>query len=236
MRVLRLVWNYAANTAPAVYGDNPTAILSRGRQWYRVARKKTTIKAHDLPTWWAGVEAMRESTLPAERDAGDLFELLLFTGLRASEGRELEWTHVDLRGKTLTIPDPKNRNPHTLPIPSQLLPMLRRRHKGALSEYVFPASDLGLPYPKPTLQSYAHALRDATGVSFIPHDLRRGFATTAESLVSMLTVKRLLNHRTAEADVTAGYVVQNDQATADAMQRIADKIDEARSAKEEKEV
>lgn len=231
MRVLRLLWNYAKTfnpkDAPAIYGDNPTAILSSRKQWFKVNRRKTTIKAHALPTWWEGVERLRVSTLPAARDVADLFELLLYTGLRASEGRELEWQYVDLRDKTLTIPDPKNRNPHTLPIPAQLMPMVRRRHKAALSEYVFPASDLGLPFPKPTLQKYAHLLRDDTGVEFIPHDLRRGFATTAESLVSMLTVKRLLNHRTAEADVTAGYVVQDDEAVADAMQKIADKIAEA---------
>lgn len=79
--------------------------------------------------------------------------------------------------------------------------MLKRRQRVALSEYVFPASDLGLASPKPTLPKYAHVLRDETAVEFILHDLCRCFATTAESLVSMLTVKRLLNHRIAEADV-----------------------------------
>lgn len=234
MRVLRLLWNYAQTfnpkDSPAIYGENPVEILSSRKQWFTIARRKTTIKAHSLPTWWEGVENLRTSTLPAARDAADLFELLLYTGLRASEGRELEWVNIDLRERTLTIPDPKNRNPHTLPIPKQLLPMLKRRQREALSEYVFPASDLGMPFAKPTLQKYAHVVRDETGVEFIPHDLRRGFATTAESLVSMLTVKRLLNHRTAEADVTAGYVVQDGDAIADAMQRIADKIAEALTA------
>lgn len=231
MRVLRLLWNYAQTfnpkDSPAIYGENPVEILSSRKQWFTIARRKTSIKAHSLPTWWEGVENLRASALPAARDAADLFELLLYTGLRASEGRELEWVNIDLRARTLTIPDPKNRNAHTLPIPKQLLPMLKRRQREALSEYVFPASDLGLPFAKPTLQKYAHVVRDETGVEFIPHDLRRGFATTAESLVSMLTVKRLLNHRTAEADVTAGYVVQDGDAIADAMQKIADRITEA---------
>lgn len=234
MRVLRLLWNYAQTfnpkDSPAIYGENPVEILSSRKQWFTIARRKTTIKAHSLPTWWEGVENLRTSALPAARDAADLFELLLYTGLRASEGRELEWVNIDLRERTLTIPDPKNRNAHTLPIPKQLLPMLKRRQRETLSEYVFPASDLGMPFAKPTLQKYAHVVRDETGVEFIPHDLRRGFATTAESLVSMLTVKRLLNHRTAEADVTAGYVVQDGDAIADAMQRIADRISEALTA------
>lgn len=234
MRVVRLLWNYAQThnpkDAPAIYGENPVEILSSRKQWFKIARRKTTIKAPALPTWWEGVERLRESKQPAARDAADLFELLLYTGLRASEGRELTWEYIDLDEPSLTIPDPKNRTPHTLPVPSQLLPMLTRRKEAALSPYVFPASNLALPMPKPTLQKYARLLAADTGVPFIPHDLRRGFATTAESLVSMLTVKRLLNHRTAEADVTAGYVVQNEQAVAEAMQRVADKIHEALTA------
>lgn len=235
MRILRALWNYAATHnpkgAPAIYGDNPVSILSERSRWHTIARRKTVIKGISLPVWWEGVERLRESALPAARDAADLFELLLFTGLRTGEARELEWQYVDLVGKTLTIPDPKNRNPHTLPLPSQLIPMLERREMASLSEYVFPATDLGLPFPKPTLQSYARLLRDDTGVAFVPHDLRRGFATTAESLVSMLTVKRLLNHRTAEADVTAGYIVVDSDPMAVAMQKIADKITEALNAK-----
>ena len=231
MRVMRLLWNYASTHnprgAPAIYGENPTTVLSSRKQWFKVRRRKTSIKANALPVWWAGVERLRESRLAGARDSADLLELLLYTGLRASEGRELEWRHIDLQERTLTIPDPKNRNPHTLPIPSQIKPMLKRRQKGSLSAYVFPGVNPGMPLPKPTLQKYAQLLRDETGIEFIPHDLRRGFATTAESLVSMLTVKRLLNHRTAEADVTAGYVVSNDQAVAEAMQKIADKIQEA---------
>lgn len=234
MRILRAIWNYAATHnpkgAPAIYGDNPVTILSERSRWHTIARRKTIIKGVALPGWWEGVERLRKSTLPAARDAADLFELLLYTGLRAGEGRELEWQHIDLDAKTLIIPDPKNRNPHILPLPTQLLPMMKRREKAAMSEYVFPASDLGLPFPKPTLQSYARLLRDETGVEFVPHDLRRGFATTAESLVSMLTVKRLLNHRTAEADVTAGYIVAEVDPLAVAMQKIADKITEVLTA------
>lgn len=237
MRVLRLLWNYAKTfnpkDAPAIYGDNPTAILSSRKQWFKVNRRKTTIKAHALPTWWEGVERLRVSTLPAARDVADLFELLLYTGLRSGEARGLQWQWVDMDAPTLTIPDPKNRDPHTLPIPAQLMPMFQRRKAAALSDYVFHAADLSSPFKKPTLQAYAHLLRDDTGVEFIPHDLRRGFATTAESLVSMLTVKRLLNHRTAESDVTVGYIVQDDDAVVEAMQRIADKIHEALHAEVE---
>jgi integrase len=232
MRVLRLLWNYATThnpkNAPAIYGENPTLILSRRKEWYRIGRRKTIIKAHDLPAWWSGVEALRKSIQPAARDAADLLELLLYSGLRATEGRELAWLHVDLESAipTLTVPDAKNRDPHVLPIPSQLLPMFKRRQRGAnRSSFIFPAvEDPSQPFPMATLRKYVLAVRDETDVSFTLHDLRRGFATTAESLASMLTVKRLLNHRSVEGDVTAGYVIMDEKVLAGAMQRIADTI------------
>jgi hypothetical protein len=40
--------------------------------------------------------------------------------------------------------------------------------------------------------------------------LRRTFITTAESLdISVYALKRLLNHRVSQSDVTAGYIVTN---------------------------
>ena len=43
------------------------------------------------------------------------------------------------------------------------------------------------------------------GVGFCLHDLRRTFASIAESLVSYSALKRLMNH--SDKDVTQGYIV-----------------------------
>jgi hypothetical protein len=67
-------------------------------------------------------------------------------------------------------------------------------------------------------------IRTANGITFIPHDLRRTFATVAESLdLSWKTVKALLNHR-MEDDVTAGYVISEAERLRSAMQRITDTL------------
>jgi hypothetical protein len=48
---------------------------------------------------------------------------------------------------------------------------------------------------------------EASGVQFMPQDLRRTFSTVAESSnVGNLSHKRPLNHRIAQQDVTAGHV------------------------------
>ena len=63
-------------------------------------------------------------------------------------------------------------------------------------------------------------IRTASGITFIPHDLRRTFATVAESLdLSWKTVKFLLNHK-MDDDVTAGYVISEAERLRAAMQRI----------------
>lgn len=67
-------------------------------------------------------------------------------------------------------------------------------------------------------------IRTASGITFIPHDLRRTFATVAESLdLSWKTVKSLLNHK-MDDDVTAGYVISEAERLRTAMQRISDTL------------
>jgi hypothetical protein len=65
---------------------------------------------------------------------------------------------------------------------------------------------------------------EKSGVTFMPHDLRRTFATVAESRdLSWKTVKALLNHK-MEDDVTAGYVVSEAERLRAAMQTITDTL------------
>jgi integrase len=57
--------------------------------------------------------------------------------------------------------------------------------------------------------------------AFSLHDLRRTFITTAESLdIPAYALKRLLNH--ADGDVTAGYIILDNERLRAPMQRIAD--------------
>ena len=238
MRVLRAIWNYARafnpKGAPAIYGENPVSVLSARRSWYRIDRRRTRIKDNALPVWWAGVETLRGSRQPSSVDIADLLTLLLFTGLRPIEAYELEWEYVDLADRTIEVPDPKNREAHSLPLPGILVELFERRakiHNG--SKFVFPAPrNPNLPFKKSTMHKFVHILKDETGVEFTPYDLRRGFATVAESLdISALAVKRLLNHRTAESDVTAGYVGRDARRLSEAMEKIAKRIIEIATAK-----
>lgn len=93
------------------------------------------------------------------------------------------------------------------------------------SPYVFPGEGKTgfIVEPKRAID----AVTAATGITFSCHDLRRTFATLAESLdLSGYTVKALLNHKQQIGDVTGGYIIMNVDRLREPMQRITDAIKE----------
>ena len=61
MRFLRALFNFAAAKYEDTQGkslilENPTKRLSQTRAWYRVERRKTMIKSHELAVWYQGVQ------------------------------------------------------------------------------------------------------------------------------------------------------------------------------------
>ena len=141
--------------------------------------------------------------------------------MRREEALKLVWADVDMTGKTFTIRDPKNHQDHTLPMSDYLYELLARRKTASIAEHVF-ADSQGR---KISNFRYAQAsVEKASGVSFCIHDLRRTFATIAESLdIPAYALKRLLNHANG-ADVTAGYIVANVERLREPMQKITDYI------------
>jgi hypothetical protein len=101
MRVLRALFNFAAANyevgGKALVLDNPVKRLSRTRAWFRVDRRETLIKPHQLRPWMDAVLALDNGL------ARDYLQLVLLTGLRRSEALGLKWEDVDLLGRTLTV-------------------------------------------------------------------------------------------------------------------------------------
>jgi len=220
MRYLRAIFNFAAVEYEDPQGHpiitvNPVKKLSATKAWHRVERRQSLIKSHELGLWWDAVQS-----LPSP-DIRDYLILLVLTGLRREEALGLRWDNVDLIGKTLTVQDPKNRKDHTLPLSDFLLNLLIQRRAVSVSEFVF-ADGEGR-----RISNFRYALASIEKVSQVratPHDLRRTFATIAESLdIPAYALKRLLNHATG-ADVTAGYIVANVERLREPMQKVTDFI------------
>jgi integrase len=221
MRVLRALFNFAAGQYEDAAGrslitENPVKRLSQARSWYRVERRQTFIKSHELAAWSQGVMNLQNETLR------DYLFLMVFTGLRRQEAAQLQWNQVDLKDKTLKILDTKNRESHTLPLSDYLHNLLVQRKQASINDYVFPGSGKGGYIIEPRKQMAK--VIEATGIHFTVHDLRRTFITIAESLdIPAYALKRLLNHKMS-GDVTAGYIILDVERLRKPMQMIADFI------------
>ncbi|MBX3709655.1 MAG: integrase family protein [Gammaproteobacteria bacterium] len=221
MRVLRALFNFAAgqyedSQGKSLITENPVKRLSQNRAWYRIERRQTFIKSHELADWYTAVKNLGNETLR------DYLLFILFTGLRRQEAAKLKWNQVDLKSKSFTIIDTKNRKPHTLPLSDYLFELFTNRYKNSSSDYVFPGTGEGGYIIEPRKQMAK--VIESTGIQFTVHDLRRTFITIAESLdIAAYALKRLLNHK-MNGDVTAGYIILDVERLRKPMQMIADHL------------
>lgn len=68
MRLLRVLLNFAAGQYEDTQGkslitENPVKRLSQTRAWYRVERRQSFIKAHELAAWYLGVQQLQSEVL-----------------------------------------------------------------------------------------------------------------------------------------------------------------------------
>jgi integrase len=225
MRLLRAVFNYAAAKYEDAEGhslikENPVKRLSDTRAWFRVNRRQWVIKNHQLPAWFDAVMRLRPERDGSKAEVARSYLLMvLFTGLRKEEAKELKWHDIDFEGRTFTVIDPKNRDDHTLPLPDFLYDLLVEHRQHAYSDYVF--ASIGESKYGADLRYWIGKITEASQVKFTLHDLRRTFTTTAESLdISAYALKRLLNHRISQSDVTAGYIITDVERLRTPMQKI----------------
>jgi integrase len=229
MRFLRALFYFATgqyedNQGRALITENPVRRISQTRAWFRVERRQSVLKPHDIRPWFQAVMNLRDDHTTKNRQAfRDYLLLLLFTGLRRQEALPLKWENVDFRGRTLSVFDTKNRDNHTLPLSDFLVTLLQRRlDESQGNPYVFPGEGARGHLTEPRKQILRVAKE--SGVSFTSHDLRRTFITLAESLdIPVYAVKRLANHKISN-DVTAGYVINDVERLRGPMQKITDRI------------
>lgn len=231
MRVLRALFNFARGQyedtqGRSLFPENPVNRLTHTQAWGEKKRRRTLIKRSQLPAWFEAVTALKAD--PMDTDAvtvADYLLLLLFTGMRRSEGLRLRWQDVDFVDRSLTIPKTKNGEPLILPLSTFLQELLEQRAEGAVSEYVFPGKGQYGYLVEPRKQ--VNKVIKQSGVKFTFHDLRRTFITVAESLeTSVYAIKRLVNHKMSQ-DVTAGYVIHDIERLRIPMQKITDALIDA---------
>lgn len=229
MQAIRAIYNFA-KTRDETLPENPVSAISATRSWYIEKKRRNIIKSHQLKNWYDTVMLIDNSVIR------DYLRLLLFTGMRRTEGLTLEWKNVDFKDKTIYIPDTKNGEPLELPMSDYIYKLLKEREarKEKDDKYVFPSktSKKGhLIEPRKTIE----AIKLKSGVDFMLHDLRRTFITIAESIdIPAYALKGLVNHAIG-GDITAGYIQITTERLREPMQKITDKITELLNTKPKEE-
>lgn len=224
-RALRGLFSFAikhyedVSGRPLIY-RNPVDCLSDNHAWYPEHRRVSVIRPEQMPAWYEAVQKLKQEGTGTEKDTvADYLLTLLLAGLRRNEAAYMRWDNVDLDRGIITIPETKNGQPLVIPVSDFLKDLLERRRGIFESEYVFPGASgfghLRNPY------RIAKLVKEISEVPFLLHDLRRTFITTAERLnISLLAIKRLVNHRSG--DVTVGYVVPDLERLRAVTQQITD--------------
>lgn len=232
MRILSAIMNYAkADEVEGVrlISENPCEVLRDKKIDRTVKPRKRFLDKEELR---AVVEELSHVNHPdyikqekriTSLNVADYLLLLLFTGLRRDEAASLEWGRVDLEARYFSIDDTKNGETHVVPMSGPVEYMLQRRldDKKKHDRWVFPAKrgDGHLADPRKQIKRIA----EITGVVFTSHDLRRTFATLAESYgLDYQTIKRALNHKSQ--DITAQYIQTRAEKMRHAFDAIAEEI------------
>jgi integrase len=215
MRLLRALYNYAIGAYEDSKGEpiitnNPVQRISHNKSWFREKSRSNIIQPNDLRQWYSAVKELPNNKINSIRiniadTVSDYLIFILLTGLRQSEASSLVWTDVDFNNKLFTVRNTKNHTDHPLPLTDVLIKLLSQRVEASESVFVFPGKSnlkaLVNPYKQIKL------VREESSIYFTMHDLRRTFATIADSLdIQHHIIKRLMNH--VNNDVTIKHYVQ----------------------------
>ena len=208
LALLRRMWNFGIEHD--LVEANPCTRVARPGVEHQRDR---VLSAEELRRLWSALDATEEHA-----QAAAILKVMIYTGQRGGEAKAMRWEDVDLPGGWWTIPAAvsKNKLAHRVPLSAPVVELLRELHqKDAGSPWVFPSD--GERGHRETIAKATADFRTASGVDFVPHDLRRSVAThlTGELNVPRLVVSKLLNH--VEPGVTKVY----DRASYDREKRAA---------------
>lgn len=234
---------------------NPVDILSsrKHKAWFKPARRQTIIKNSDLPAWSRAVDGLENDVLRdylrlllftglRRQEAATLqwrqvdFNERCFTVVDTKNGdphtlplSTFLWSllHERREGLKTEVSAAKTALANTGGLTTKQQQAAFNRvalaESRLVSPFVFPGEGRTghIVEPKKAID----AVKASTGIAFTLHDLRRTFATIAESLdLSGYTIKALLNHRQQLSDVTGGYIILGVDRLREPMQRITDAI------------
>jgi len=191
LEIIRKLFNWAV--ARDILGANPCYRLPKPSSENRSDR---VLREEEIRAVWLALAAEALSTAAT-------FKLRLLTAQRGAEVLAMRWDQISSGWWTIPAEIAKNGLAHRVPLSNPVLSLLDEvRPLGKGSEWVFPSAD-GEGH-RVAIHMAHNRIRHRSGVSFVPHDLRRTAASHMTSMgVSRLVVSKVLNH--VESGVTAVY-------------------------------
>lgn len=208
--VLAAMFKYAAQLGYIRKGSNPC----RGMPRFKTKPKERFLSPQEFRRLARELDA-DEAIYPAQVAAT---RLLIFTGARVGEIRDLEWDWVQL--PRLLLPDSKT-GPKTIWLNSQAVRILEGIKKREDSKYVFANQSGARPIH---IDNWWYPFRKRCALPDVRiHDLRHSFASVAvREKVPLATIGGLLGHVLPET--TARYAHLADETIADAASRVSSGI------------
>jgi integrase len=174
--------------------DNP--VTGTNKQEESGPRERSLSDTEAATVWLAA---------PEESDYGRIVRLLLLTGCRRDEIGSLQWSEIDTKGRTITLPKERTKNgrEHVVPLSDKALKIIKDIPRRAERAHVFGSGEGGFSgwsKAKAALDKAAK-LKEAWRL----HDLRRTAATRMGDLgVQPHVIEAILNHVSGHKAGVAG--------------------------------
>jgi len=198
-------------------GKNPTIGIAKHKEKSR----GRYLLSEEIPRFFKSLDAEKN------QDIKDFILMSLYTMARKSNVASMRWTDISFENKTWYIADTKNGEAQLLPLTDEAVEILRRRHKEAGSEWVFPSktSESGhLEEPKKAMDGI---LQRADIKDFTLHDLRRTMGSwMAHTGASQYIIGKALNHKNSRS--TDIYVKLNIDPVRKSIIKASDTINQIR--------
>jgi integrase len=199
---LRTLINFAsrrykrADGSPLI-ANNPVRAMKD--DWVEFTPRTSDIDESKVGAAWFALSEARANPKNADALAGiDLARFLMLTGARRMEGAALTWDRVHIDDDNSKcwwhLPDPKNKNPVWLPLPTQAVKLLKSLKQVDGNPHVFPSrSRLGhITDTRAPLER----ISKVAGVTLSAHDLRRTFVSVGVATcgIDLYKMELLTNH------------------------------------------
>jgi len=176
---------------------------------FRLQPRERFLQPDELPRFFTALQSLRYET------TRDLILMLLFTGARISNVREMRWDQIDEKLRIWRIPKTKNGDSQVVPLTMEAMSVLANRKRENNTEWVF-ANRWKNSHRKSFDLAWRTLLLNAQIEDLRPHDLRRSLASwQAITGANITQIAATLNHK--DLSSTQIYARLNTDAIRDAM-------------------